>query len=179
MITGYHTQEFRCDEEDLESPIICNAANAWLGKGYYFWVEEEYAKYWGEDYKIFYPKDPGYYSIYKANLKNDKFLDTVFNEEGYNFFIDSINEAYIELRKRKNSITLLNVNRFLADNVWNRLGITGIVYDDKPVNKEEKGRNSSMIPPLYYRKRIQIVCFDIKLINNFALHLERQSKSKS
>lgn len=108
MREGYHTQEFRPDEQVLEEPIICNAKNAWLGIGYYFWLDLEYAHYWGEDFKKDYKKSPGFYSIYKANIDTSNFIDTVFNEEGYNLFKDSIEKAFIELNKQKITITLVN-----------------------------------------------------------------------
>ncbi len=174
MITAYHTQEFRPDEEPLESPIKCLAKNAWLGLGYYFWKEVEYAHYWGEDYKKNYKKFPGYYSIYKAEIKIDNFIDTVFNEEGYNFFKENIEKAFAKLKESKKEITLEIVNRFLKDEVYDKLNVDGIIYDDKPTNPRRKERIYSKIPNLYYKKRIQMVCFNLEIINNFALHLDEQ-----
>lgn len=172
---GYHTQEFRSDEEELEKPIMCNAKNAWLGTGYYFWLDLEYARYWGEDFKKDYKKSPGFYSIYKANIDTSNFIDTVFNEEGYNLFKDSIEKAFIELNKQKITITLERVNRFLADKIWPELKVSGIIYDDKPTNPSNKDRIYSEIPNLYYKKRIQMVSFDLANIHNFALYLDEQS----
>lgn len=42
FIVGFHTQEWRPDNE-LDFPIKANPKNAWLGVGYYFWAEEEFA----------------------------------------------------------------------------------------------------------------------------------------
>lgn len=173
---GYHTQEFRSDEQPLENPIICNAKNAWLGIGYYFWLELEYAHYWGEDFKKNYIKDPGRYSIYKADLDTTNFIDTVFDEEGYNFFKDSIEDSFEKLAKQNKVITLETVNRFLADNIWPSLNICGIIYDDKPNNPVKKrDRIYSQIPDLFYKKRIQVVSFKLENIHNFALYLDEQS----
>lgn len=173
---GYHTQEFRSDEQPLENPIICNAKNAWLGIGYYFWLELEYAHYWGEDFKKGYNRDPGFYSVYKADLDTEYFLDTVFDEEGYNFFKDSIEASFEKLVLQKKEINLETVNRFLAENIWPVLKICGIIYDDKPNNPTQKrDRIYSQIPDLYYKKRIQVVSFKLENIHNFALHLDEQS----
>ena len=54
------------------------------------------------------------------------------------------------------------------------LGITGIIYDDKPTNPKNKNRVYSEIPDLYYKKRIQVVLFNLKNISNFELYLENQ-----
>ncbi len=175
MTIGYHTQEFRFDEQPLDSPIKCLAKNAWLGVGYYFWKDIEFAHFWGEDYKKGYKKAPGYYSIYTAEIDTKKFIDTVFNEEGYKFFKKNIEKAFEKLRTNKKEITLETVNRFLADEIYSKLGIDGIIYDDKPTNPKRKERIYSEIPDLYYKKRIQMVCFNSKIINNFALYLDEQN----
>jgi len=50
FLIGYHSQKWRMTGV-LEKPIPCNASTAWLGIGYYFWTELEFARYWGEDKK--------------------------------------------------------------------------------------------------------------------------------
>ena len=45
-VTGYHSQEYRPTE--LTKPIK-SFVNTWLGVGFYFWAEETYAHYWGQD----------------------------------------------------------------------------------------------------------------------------------
>lgn len=175
MKVVYHTQEYRPDDDPLEEPIICDAKNAWLGKGYYFWFDLEYAHYWGEDFKKGYSKYPGYYSIYKANINLSAFIDTVFNEEGYNFFKDSIEDSFKTIEESGKKVTLETVNRFLADKIWLKLNINGIIFDDKPSNPRTKDRIYSRIPDLYYKKRIQVVSFKLENISNFALYLDEQS----
>ena len=171
-VTGYHSQEYRPTE--LTSPIKCIAKDAWLGPGFYFWVEEIYAQYWGEDKKI-YGKSKSF-DIYSAKLNIENCLNTVFNEEHYLFFKEMIEAAInnCKSKNKKKSISLEEVHTFLAKNVWSKLGIEGIFFDDKPTNPKNKSRVYSEIPDLYYKKRIQVVIFDTKNIKNFELYLEEQ-----
>ena len=170
-IIGYHTQEFRPDSEPLLKPIMCTTKNAWLGIGYYFWTEIEFAKFWGEDFKKY---ETGYYDIYRAYLDCEKCINAVFDEEGYFFLRDKIEETINYFKSKSVHVTLEQVNRFLADNIWGRIGVEGIIYDDKPTNPRKSERIYSEIPELYYKKRIQIVLFNLKNIHNFVLFLEEQ-----
>jgi hypothetical protein len=171
-IVGYHTQECRFNSQPLEEPIKCKGRTAWLGIGYYFWTDVEFAHYWGKDFKS---KATGYYDIYNANLDTDKCINAVFDEKGYLFFKESIEEALDHFEKKGLPVNLETVNRFLADNIWKDIGVEGIIYDDKPTNPFSKiDRVYSEIPDLYYKKRIQIVVFNLKNVRNFELHLESQ-----
>ena len=67
------------------------------------------------------------------------------------------------------------VHRFLSDNVWNDIGVEGIIYDDKPTNPQRSDRVYSEIPDLYFKKRIQIVIFNLKNVRNFVIYLEEQT----
>jgi hypothetical protein len=170
-IVGYHTQEYRFDSEPLEEPIKCKGREAWLGIGYYFWTEIEFAHYWGQDFK----KNTGFYDIYCASLDVDNCINAVFDEEGYFFFRNKIEETIAYFYKEGIRVTLEQVHRFLSDNIWKEFGIEGIIYDDKPINPSKKtNRIYSEIPDLYFKKRIQIVLFNLKNVRNFALHLEEQ-----
>jgi hypothetical protein len=171
FLVGYHTQECRHNGV-LDKPIKCSARNAWLGVGYYFWTELEFAHYWGEDFKKF---NTGYYDIYKALLDIEKCINAVFDEEGYFFFRDKIEETIAYFKSKNLSASLEQVNRFLADNIWTQLGVQGIIYDDKPTNPRKSNRTYSEIPELYYKKRIQLVVFDSKNIHTFELFLEEQA----
>lgn len=168
-LKGYHTQEWR-QTAVLEEPKLCELKNAWLGIGYYFWTELEFAKYWGEDYK----KATGYYDIYTALLNVDHCINAVFDEEGYFFLRSKIEETINHFIKNNQPVTLERVNRFLAENIWPDLGVSGIIYDDKPVNPRKSDRVYSEIPDLYYKKRIQVVLFNLRNIFNFDLFLEEQ-----
>jgi len=72
-------------------------------------------------------------------------------------------------------VDLQKVHRFLSDNIWKKMGIEGIIYDDLPSNPRHKGRVYSEIPDLYYKKRIQVVIFDLKNIRDFSIFFEEQS----
>lgn len=168
-IVGYHTQECRV-EGVLDAPKECNRKDAWLGKGYYFWVDLDFAHYWGEDFKM----ATGSYDIYMADIDDELLLDTVFNEEGYDFFISKIEKTINHLKAiGVKEVDLHSVNRYLTENVWTSIKITGIIFEDVP--KNTKSRTFSEIPPLHYRKRIQVNVFNKEIINNFVLHLEEQT----
>lgn len=167
-ITGYHTQEYR-HTGTLENPIKGKPEEAWLGVGYYFWLEEDFAHYWGKDKKS---HKTGYYDIYKADIEEGKILNATFNEKSYFKFRQMIEDTVQLFLKNHKKVTLLQVHRFLSDNFWTKLGITGIIFDDLPQNKDTKGRVYSYIEPLYYKKRIQLVVFDLPNIHNFAIFKE-------
>ncbi len=178
-IICYHTQEFRV-EGVIDKPIICISKDAWLGKGYYFWVDEEFAKYWGEDFKM----STGAYDVYSVEVDITDFLNTVFNEKHYFAFKKWIEKASNHFIKKNKTVTLKRLHQFLADNFWDKMGIKGIIYDDMPINVNHKpNRKYSVVIHsedkrhsfFYYKKRIQLVSFGIDNISNFALHLEEQN----
>ena len=111
----------------------------------------------------------GSYAIYSADLDVRNCINAVFDEDGYFFFRDKIEEAIDHFKNKGKKVSLEQVNRFLADNIWPRLGITGVIYDDKPINSNRSDRVHSEIPDLYYKKRIQVAIFDLKNIRNFNL----------
>lgn len=165
---GYHTQEYRANE--LTAPIRCNSKTAWLGIGYYFWTELEFAKFWGEDFK----QQTGYYDVYKAVVFVDKCINAVFNEEGYFFFKKKIEETIDHFISNGLTVKLEQIHKFLAEHIWPDLGIEGVIYDDKPTNPYKSDRIYSEIPDLYYKKRIQFVVFKLDNIHTFAPFLEEQ-----
>lgn len=176
FIVGYHCQEFRVEGE-LEKPITCSQKNAWLGIGYYFWIDVKFAHFWGVDFK---KENTGYYDIYEALLDTEKCLNATFDEKGYYFYKDCVEEAIIFFKTNNEKVTLDKVNRYLKDKYWNKMGITGIIYDDLPINPYRKPqRQYSEIEInqntfFYYQKRIQIVIFNIENIYHFNLLLEEQ-----
>lgn len=173
FIIGYHTQEYRAQSNPLKKPIKCVGNNAWLGIGYYFWTELEFAKYWGEDFKS---NNTGYYDIYKASLNCENCINAVFDEDGYFFFRDKIEETIDHFSKNTLNVTLEQIHCFLSENIWPSLNVEGIIYDDKPINPKKSDRIYSEIPDLYYKKRIQIVLFNLINIRIFELFLEEQNK---
>lgn len=179
-LKGYHTQEYRSTAPLLEKPILC-IKNAWLGPGYYFWAEIEFAKYWGEDYK---KAKEGYYDIYHANLDIDSCINSSFDEVGYFFLKEKIECVIHHFRTKGINITLLQLNRYLKKEFWDKLGITGIIYDDLPSNPHNKPNrmyseveytiDNNKKQHFYYKKRIQVVIFDLKDVTNFDIYLEEQ-----
>ena len=178
FIVGYHTQEHRLGNKLLK-PLMCSELNSWLGNGYYFWVEEEFANYWGEDFKT---KNTGAFDIYKANLNTENCINAVFSEEGYYFFRNQIDKVISRFKDLGIAINLKNVHDYLADEIWSKKNISGIIYDDLPKNPYfNKNRKYSVInhtegknEVFCYRKRIQIVVFNTENICNFELYKENQ-----
>lgn len=171
FIIGYHTQEFRSYQQPLTQPVMCVSSNAWLGIGYYFWTDIEFAHYWGQDSK---KRRTGFYDIYWAHIEEDNLINACFSEEGYFLLKDSIDAVITHFQMNNMEVTLEEVTRYLADNYWTQMGVTGIIYDDLPQKVNMHGRTYSVIPPLYYKKRIQIVVFNVKNITKFGLELESQ-----
>ena len=134
LIIGYHAQEYRYDSI-LENPIKCDVSNAWLGIGYYFWTELEFAKYWGVDFKT---RKTGYYDVYSTHIDIENCINAVFNEEQYFFFRRCIEKAINYFENQGIEITLKRVHEFLSDNFWNKMGVSGIIYDDLPFNPTQK-----------------------------------------
>lgn len=178
-VVGFHTQEFR--NKIISEPILCDIENAWLGSGYYFWVDLEFAKFWGEDFK---KRRTGYYSIYCAYIDIDNCINAVFDEEQYFFFRRCIEKSIEHFKLHGFEITLKRVHQFLSDNFWNKMNVSGIIYDDLPFNPFKKpNRKYSEVEFVengkmrffYYKKRIQLVVFNLENISTFAPYLEKQS----
>ena len=145
-IKGYHTQE--CRGTILDRPLKCMDRKAWLGFGFYFWLELIYAHYWGEDFKIRKnnPKAKSdSYDIYCADLGIENCINTVFNEDDYVNFVELIEDVILHFKNRRVPVTLEMVNCFLAETAWKEHGIEGIIYDDKPTNPKNKNRIYSEI----------------------------------
>ncbi len=180
FLVVYHTQEYR-ENNSLKEPIKCVMDNAWLGHGYYFWTDLEFAKYWGEDFKL---HKNGFYTIYIAHVDTSSCLNAVFDEQHYFFFRNCIEKAVNHFKDNGIEITLKQVHEFLLDRFWKELGITGILYDDLPFNpKNRPNRKYSVIEyhennrmkHFYYKKRIQLVMFDLKNIHRFDCLFDKQS----
>lgn len=152
----YHTQEKRIVE--LKIPIICKKENAWLGEGYYFWYDILDAKKWGNDFK----KETGTFEIFKAEIDCQDVLDTVFNEDHYLFWLTQIEKVAQNIYlKTKKKATLKLLNQYFKDVAqWDE--VTGILFQDLP-----SSYNSTRVEDFFYRKRIQIVVYNIKIMNTF------------
>ena len=164
--TMYHTQESR--QQRLSSAIICKKDDAWLGEGYYFWKDIFDADRWGNTLK----RKTGYYEIYQCNVKSEDILDTVFNEEHYDFWLAQIEKVGKKIVKETGGKpTLKELNDYFKEKgQWNT--VDGILFQDLPENN-----NFLIVKPIRvtktrvasfcYRKRIQLVVFNSNIINNF------------
>lgn len=164
----FHTQEYR--PEPLEFPIKCTDEKAWLGPGFYFWFDELFAIYWGHDFK----KKTGYFDVYTAHVEDNRLLNASFSEKDYFFLKNNIDKLIARLRSEGLDFNLKEVHRLLKEEFWSKMGINGIIYDDLPVNNYKKSRTYSLIEPLYYVKRIQVVVFNPDIIHSFEEHLIEQ-----
>ena len=156
---GFHTQEHRGKE--LLNPIICKKDNAWLGEGYYFWLEELDALYWGNTSK----KRTGKYDVYIGEIDCENILDTVFSEDEYNFWVKNIEKAAKNILKRTGiKPSLKEINDFFKDRgIWD--DVDGILFQDISENPIH-----SLVEKFQYKKRIQLALYNKSKLSNFALH---------
>lgn len=159
--TMFHTQEKRGMR--LTSPIKCGRDDAWLGEGYYFWDDLNDAKQWGNKSK----RKTGAFEIYRSEIDIENFLDTVFNEAHYRFWVRQIEKAakVIQLKSRTKP-TIKEINEYFKEKaLWDE--VDGILFQDLPINE-----NLSKVKSFYYRKRIQAVVYNVEKIINFVFHFE-------
>lgn len=157
----YHTQEQW--EYRLTKPILCVRRNAWLGTAYYFWDDEIDAIQWGHKSK----RNTGFFEVYKATIESENVLDTVFNEEHYNFWVKQIEKAakYISMKTGLKA-SIKEINQYFKDKAkWSEI-TDGIMFQDLPVSDD------LLVRDLYYRKRIQMAVYDLEIISNFTLHFD-------
>jgi hypothetical protein len=163
----YHTQERRT--RSLSAPIICNRKDAWLGDGYYFWRDLTDATQWGHKCKRKY----GYFQIYVSSIECDNVLDTVFNEEQYDFWVKQIEKAATHIIKKTGiKPSIRELNQYLRERANWKDAITGIMFQDLPFGED------LLVEKLNYRKRIQIAVYDKNIICTFALHEEIKCNDK-
>lgn len=149
----YQTQEKRQDR--LVKPVLCTRSDAWLGYGYYFWGDLYDADNWGVQSK----KNTGEYEIYKGVVESDNILDTVFSEEGYQFFLDAINEVIEDCHKKSGRrIGTNDVCKFLMKKAMWQNFLDGVMFADTPYTEIEK---------FNYRKRIQLVLYKLDCLVSF------------
>ena len=165
---AYHTQEKR--DHKLSFPLKCVRHDAWLGEAYYFWKEEFDAFNWGNSSK----NRTSHFEIYQCEINSGNYLDTVFNEEHYYFWLTQLEKiAKKIIIKTGEKPTLKELNDYIKDkNIWPQVDF--IQFQDLPINSEQ----SFVKPVLYrnnkvrtvaFRKRIQIAVYNPEIISNFAL----------
>lgn len=164
----FHTQE--CRKRELIFPMLCVRDDAWLGEAYYFWKEEIDADDWGNKSK----RRTTHYEVYECNLISENYIDTVFDEDHYYFWIAQLEKiAKAIMVKTNEKPTLKELNDFIKDkNVWPEVDY--IQFQDLPINPER-----ALVKPITYkrgkirniafRKRIQIAVYNSEIISNFAL----------
>lgn len=157
----FHTQEHLFPI--LKMPIKGTGNDMWLGDGFYFWQDLEFAHIWGID-----KKSSGankMYQIFVATLEfeEEDYIDTVFNEHDYYNFVSTVErfaDEYYSTYKEKP--TLEDFNDFIMDNnLWNNIKV--IRFQDLPDNNRHL-----KVLNYYYKKRIQIRVNRPEIITNFA-----------
>lgn len=162
----YHTQENR--GVILSEPVECFRDDAWLGNGYYYWLNKDDAEMWGNKSK----KATGKYDIYRSIINCENVLDTVFNEAHYNFWLKKIELVAKKIAKETmEKPTLKELNSYFKERgAWE--DVTGIMFQDLP-----ESQYHSLVKPIAYnnkntyfayRKRIQLAVFNKKVIRSFA-----------
>ncbi|MGL4956797.1 MAG: hypothetical protein ACRC9X_06430 [Bacteroidales bacterium] len=167
-MTVYHTQEKR--KNRLTTAIKCTRDDAWLGEAYYFWKEEFDALNWGNSSK----RGAKYFEIYQCELTSENYLDTVFNEEHYYFWLKQLEKIAKKITvKTGKKPTLKELNDYIKDkNLWTEVEF--IQFQDLPTNTEQalvlpiEYRNKK-IRTVAFRKRIQIAVYNSAIISNFLL----------
>jgi|AntRauTorckE6833_2_1112554.scaffolds.fasta_scaffold06443_3 hypothetical protein len=154
----FHTQEKR--RINLDNPIECIRADAWLGDGFYFWDDEQDAINWGHNSK----RRTEYFQIYVGNIDCENVLDTVFNEEHYRFWLKQVEKAAKHfLRKTGIKPSIKDINDYFQERaIWNE--VDGIMFQDLPKNED-----FLLVRALYYKKRIQLVVYNLGIVSNFDL----------
>jgi hypothetical protein len=160
----FHCQEYR--GAILSLPIEGIGSDQWLGDGYYFWQDYEFAQWWGNNKKCNNKNLSRRYSVYKASIEfdEDDFIDTVFNETDYRNFVKNIekfaNKYFLQFNKKP---SLIEFNDFISDKkIWSNIKI--IRFQDVPLNDDLMS-----VKGFYYKKRIQIRVLNIENITNFVL----------
>ena len=159
----YHTQERR--KIRLTKPILAKRKNAWLGIAYYFWANEMDAMHWGVESK----RGTGYYEVYSSLIDCEDVLDTVFNEEHYDFWVKQIEKAAKKIIKiTGKKTTIKEINTYFTENAkWSEI-TSGIMFQDLPFSDD------LLVYDLNYRKRIQLAVYNIGIILNFAFHFDQK-----
>jgi hypothetical protein len=159
----FHTQERR--QRRLSSPIKCVRLDAWLGPAYYYWYDLQDAFDWGQSSK----RGTGYFEIYRSDIECNDVLDTVFNEDQYKFWMESIEKvAKTFLRKTGRKPATRYINEYFKDRgIW--ASVKGIMFQDIPARNEYV-----MVIGFYYKKRIQLAVYDPGIILTFELNSVEQ-----
>ena len=162
----YHTQEKWA--ERLVAPVICTRKDAWLGEGFYFWGLLQDARIWGRTSKT----ATGAFEIYAADVDCNDVLDTVFNEEQYEWWLAEIERVAKMLQGKSSGAkkpTKWQVNQYIREKrIWEKADVAGILFENLTLNPDR-----SRIDEFHYKKRIQLVAFEPRVISGFVFHAEQ------
>ena len=87
MIAVYHTNEHRGNE----TIVYATGIEQWLGDGFYFWQDFEFAQEWAKSVRNKYANSDIYTVELDLNFATDEHvIDTVFNEIDYYKFVEKI-----------------------------------------------------------------------------------------
>lgn len=164
ILEAYHTQGRR-DNKPITFAKLATGTDQWLGDGFYFWQDYDFAAWWGQEKKCKKGKYPSSYDIYKAKIEIDEesFIDTVFNEEDYYQFVRKVEEfAKKYAKKFHRKPNLEEFNDFISDfGLWDDIEV--IRFQDVPANNTLVEVND-----FFYKKRIQLRVNKPERISNFA-----------
>lgn len=170
MIKVYHTNQHRGNI--LSAPVFATGNTQWLGDGYYFWQDLEFAEEWGynricngEEYKKgIYNKFDIYEAEIDIDFPSEYTIDSVFNEEDYYGFLSIVEDfATLYFKNHGDWPDLGKFNDFIAGyDLWK--DTVAIRFQDLPLKNE---RPYLKVKKFYYKKRIQIVLYDVYKIHKF------------
>lgn len=160
----FHTQENRGSEK-LRRPIKCCREDAWFGEAHYFWENVDDADYWGKVSK----RNTGLYDVYCSNIDCSDFLDTVFNEEHYRVWLNSIEKLALKFKiELGKELSLKELNDYFKHKGLYK-EVKGIVFQDISQKNEH-----FLVRSFQYKKRIQLAIFNEKAIKDFVfLHTDK------
>ena len=151
----FHTQEKR--DSRLYKPVLCTRKDAWLGHGYYFWDDISDADGWGSSSK----NRTGRYEVYVGLIDSENILDTVFSEHDYQFFLTAIKRVIDDCKSKSGRnpsiVDVCSYIMYVAK--WNTV-MDGVLFSDSP---------NTEITRFNYRKRIQMVLYNLKCLVSFKL----------
>jgi hypothetical protein len=162
VLDVFHTQEDR--DTELTFPIVAKGIEQWLGDGFYFWQDYDFAIWWGRTKKCSFSNKNKRFCIFKSILtfNEDEFIDTVFNEHDYKNFVvvvEKFAKKYSDRFRKKPD--LKEFNDFISDfGIWEQIKV--IRFQDVPSSNEHV-----VVSGFYYKKRIQIRVNDPEIISTF------------
>lgn len=158
----FHTQARK--KRLLLFPELSNEIKNWLGDGFYFWQDIEFAEWWGYSMKCKPWNRSRRFDIYSSVLEfdEDEFIDTVFDQVDYYNFVNIIEKFSKKYQKQfREKPNLNDFNLFIKKfRIWENISV--IRFQDVPENDLLIEVNG-----YYYKKRIQIRVNKPELISNF------------